>query len=226
MEYVLESAVGAAGGVASLDGSGLVPISQLPLSTTELTYAGSGAPSSGQGQNGDGYIDYSSGSIYIKSSGSWGDPVAKIDVGHAQAAPAGFTPANPASINSTSLVMAGIGNKCRYTPTGSGNVLVNVTGAYYTEKAAANVTLGGRYGTGAAPLHGEVGTGTRYGGAADQIFRQSPLSDPAVVPFALTALLALTENSTYWFDLALSTSLPSSMVSIQNISMTLAEFPS
>jgi hypothetical protein len=226
MGYVEESTVGAAGGVASLDGSGLVPVSQLPISTTELTYAGAGAPSSSQGHNGDGYIDYSSGNIYIKSSGSWGNPVSKILVGNAQAAPVGFTPSNPASTNSTSLAMMGIGSKCKYTPTGSGQVLVNVTGAYYTETAAANITLGGRYGTGTAPLHGAAVTGTRYGGSADQIFKQSPLSDPTVVPFALTALLALTENAAYWFDLALSTSLSSGVASIQNISMTLAEFPS
>lgn len=226
MTYVPETEVGAPGGVAALDATGLVPVSQLPISTTALTFTGSGDPSSSLGQNGDTYIEYSSGNIYIKSSGLWGAPVARFLSGSVQAAPAGFSPANPTATSSTSLVMMGLGGKCHYTPTGSGLVLVNVTGGFYTQTSAANITLGGRYGTGTAPAHGASATGTRYGGAADQLFKQPALSGSAAVPFALTALLSLTENSTYWFDLALCTSNSSDVAAVQNISMTMAELPS
>ncbi len=76
--YVTSTEVGAAGGVASLDGSGLVPVSELPISTTALTYTGNGTPSSSLGLNGDDYIDYSTGNTYIKASGAWGSPVAVL----------------------------------------------------------------------------------------------------------------------------------------------------
>jgi hypothetical protein len=226
MTYVAETTVGAPGGVATLDATGLVPVTQLPISTTPLTFTGSGAPSSSLGQNGDTYIEYSNGNVYIKSAGTWGSPVARFLSGSVQAAPAGFNPANPTGTSSTSLVMMGLGGKCSYTPTGSGHVLVNVTGGFSTQISAANVSLGGRYGTGTGPAHGAAATGIRYGGSTDQLFRQPALSGSAVVPFALTALLSLTENSTYWFDLVLCTSNSSDIASVQNISITLAELPS
>jgi hypothetical protein len=226
MTQIQENTVGVAGGIASLDATGLVPMSQLPLSPTTITHIGAGAPSSVLGQDGDGYIDYSSGDVYVKSSPeTWGSSVGRFNVASVQAAPAGFTPANPLSTSSTALVMMGLGGKCTYTPTGSGLVLVNVTGGFATQ-AATGITLGGRYGTGAAPDHGAPVTGTRYGGSTDPVFAQTPPSNTAAAPFAFTALLTLTENTAYWLDLALSTSDPSDSASVLNISMTVVELPS
>lgn len=68
---VQTSSVGAVSGVASLDGSGLVPLSQLPIATTALFLAGSGVPAGGLGLNSDAYWDYTGNDLYTKTAGVW-----------------------------------------------------------------------------------------------------------------------------------------------------------
>lgn len=141
-----------------------------------------------------------------------------------QAAPAVFRPANPATTVSTSLVMCGIGATCTYTPSGSGLVLVTVSGVWFTAATAVQGDLAGRFGTGTAPVNGAAVTGTRYGtGNADSVIHSG--SATSGVPFCFTDLLTLVPGTTYWFDLATSTSNASDAATTTNISMTLVELP-
>ena len=76
--YIQVTQEAVASGVATLDSSGLVPTSQLPLSSQAITITGNGAPSSPTGLNGDYYLDYSTGNVYLKASGAWGSAVGTI----------------------------------------------------------------------------------------------------------------------------------------------------
>jgi hypothetical protein len=69
--YVPLSSVGADNGVAPLDSDAMVPPVNLPLSATSLFLAGSGAPASSLGLNGDTYADTASAQQYAKASGLW-----------------------------------------------------------------------------------------------------------------------------------------------------------
>lgn len=140
-----------------------------------------------------------------------------------QAAPAGFTPANPTATASQTLVMMGLGTTCAYTPAGSGIVLVNVTGFGTTATAVQAISIAGRYGTGTAPANGVAVTGTRFGGVGDGSIR--PTAAATFESFALTALLTLTPATAYWFDVAIATNLAADVASIANVSMTFVELP-
>jgi len=79
---VATTEVGAASGVAPLDSSSLVPLANLPISSTSLTLTGSGAPSNTLGLNGDYYIDEATGHFYgPKASGAWPAYFATISYG-------------------------------------------------------------------------------------------------------------------------------------------------
>lgn len=142
----------------------------------------------------------------------------------AQAAPAGFTPANPTGSTSTSLVMMGLGSTCTYTPASSGIVLVNVTGYGTTLGAVAQLGVGARYGTSTPPVNGTAVTGTRFGGIGDGQIRPTAASFSEA--FAFTGLLTgLIPATTYWFDVAISTSNPADAGTISSVSMTMVELP-
>jgi len=135
---------------------------------------------------------------------------------------AGGTPANPTAIGNTSLKMAGLAQA--FTPSGSGQVLVIVTGTAATATAAQAITLGGRYGTGSAPANAAAVTGTRFGGATDQTL--GPASAAAAgIGFALTAVLQLAPGVAYWFDLALATANAGDVVSASSVGMSIIELP-
>ena len=139
-----------------------------------------------------------------------------------QAQPAGFQPANPASTVSTTLVMMGLGTTVTYTPSGSGKVLVNVTGQGQTATSIAQITVGPRYGAGTAPANGVAVTGTRFGTGADIIVRGG---NAANVPsgFSFTDVLILTPGTTYWFDMGLATGTAADAASVVNMSLTFVE---
>ena len=139
------------------------------------------------------------------------------------AAPANFKPANPASGTSTTLIMAGIGTACTYTPSGSGLVAVQVTGTFYNAIAVQDDTLTGRYGGGTAPANGVAVTGTRWGAATDPSMQGAAAGAPA--PFAFTDMLTLTPATAYWFDLAFATGNAADAMHLATISMTVFELP-
>ncbi len=119
------------------------------------------------------------------------------------AAPVQYAPGDPAATASATLVMMGLGSTCTFTPASSGNVKITVTGTTLTNTAAVQITLGGRYGTGAAPGNGAAVTGTRFGSGADRVIRAA--STAAGVPFTVDAVISLTAGTAYWFDIALAT---------------------
>jgi hypothetical protein len=141
------------------------------------------------------------------------------------APPAGFLSAAPTGTTSVTLVMMGLGGTFAYTPAGSGNVLVTVTGQLYMTTAVVYAVLGCRYGTGTAPVNGAAVTGTRFGSSADTNVRAPVVGSTTPAGFAFTALLALTPATAHWFDLALATSNAADQANVVNISMTFAEFP-
>jgi hypothetical protein len=140
------------------------------------------------------------------------------------AAPVNFKPANPASTTSITLVMAGIGATCAYTPTGSGLVAVQLTGTFYQSVSVApEVVIGGRYGTGTAPVNGAAVTGTRWGAGSDPAFTGPAAGSPS--GFAFTDLLALAAGTAYWFDLAFDTGNAADAAHLQTLSVTIFELP-
>ena len=144
-----------------------------------------------------------------------------------QTAPAGFTPANPATTVSTTLVMMGLGDSgsqaspVSYKPSSSGQVLVNVTGQVQSITALQAIAVGTRFGSGTPPVNGAAVSGTRFGGVGDQNLRASVVG--ATASFTVTALLTLTPGTTYWFDVALSTASASDAAAALNVSVTLVE---
>jgi hypothetical protein len=137
------------------------------------------------------------------------------------AVPAGFTPANPATTVSTTLVMMGLGTTVAFTPRSSGLVVVTFACSVLTATAVAAVTVGPRFGTGAAPANGVAVTGTRFGVLGD-ISTQAPA---ITVPDSVSAqaVLSLTVNTAYWFDLALATATAADAATMTNVSFTLVE---
>jgi hypothetical protein len=143
----------------------------------------------------------------------YGDSVLNANNG----APAGFpnsatplkgslyrNPADPAGTASTTRVMMGLGQAAAptvYTPIGTGRVRVTCYGYVTTAGAAANITVGPRWGTGAAPANGDPETGTAFGG---QPTIQTPGAGIREL-VSFNVILGLTANTTYWFDWSMST---------------------
>jgi hypothetical protein len=140
------------------------------------------------------------------------------------AAPVSFTPADPTATASQSLVMMGLGTTCTYTPAGSGLVLVIVSGGASTNTSIVTGQFGGRFGTGTAPNNGDAVSGTRFGSAAEIQFKSGG-APVTVQTFALTAVLALTPATAYWFDIALLTSVAADTAILKGVSMAFAELP-
>lgn len=134
---------------------------------------------------------------------------------------AGFTPADPSETAGTSLGCMGLGSTCKLTPAASGKVLVTVTGQAQSLTAAANITLGCRYGTGTAPSNGDADTGTRFGAAADPTVK--PVATGVSVPFAFTGLLSLTPGTAYWLDVVAATGTTADHAKITDVAMTVVE---
>ena len=122
------------------------------------------------------------------------------------AAPVSLQPGNPTGTTSATLVMMGVGGTVAYTPTSSGKVVISVSGALTMATTIGNSILGGRYGTGTAPINGAAVTGTRWGNAADMNIRAVTTGVNGGIAWSLDDILSLTANTAYWFDIALSSS--------------------
>ena len=130
-------------------------------------------------------------------------------------------PANPAATASLTLVMMGMGSSCKITPSSSGKVLLTLTGYAGTNTAVATLSLGGRFGTGTAPVNGAAVSGTRFGMASDASFRSTAAA--FFIPFTLTDLLTLTPGTAYWFDIALQTAVGADTAQLFTLSYTALE---
>jgi hypothetical protein len=152
-------------------------------------------------------------------------PIAQGGTGQtARTAAAGFAPANPSATASTSLVMMGLGSTVTYTPTGSGTVLVIVTGYAETNTATTVMTIGPRYGTGTAPVNGAAVTGTRFGFSTDLAMRSPTAVTDNPACFGANAVISgLTAATAYWFDLALLTSSASDTAQMYTVMFSIIE---
>jgi len=113
------------------------------------------------------------------------------------------TPANQTSLNSASLLMAGLGAiasvPCALTPTTTGRVLVTFTGNLVFDLGGRTSATQISYGTGAAPANRAAVTGTQTGGSQAMV----SLANQLTVPFSIhTLITGLTPGTAYWFDLA------------------------
>ena len=150
--------------------------------------------------------------------------LASSNVGYntALAASANFKPSDPSSTTSGTLVMMGLGSTVMFTPHSTGKIEINLTCEIGVAGASTNVTVGPRYGTGAAPANGTSVTGARFGLGADALIR--PAASSASSAFACTDVITGPATGTaYWFDLAIGTSDTSNAAFIQNVSVSITE---
>jgi len=146
---------------------------------------------------------------------------AKFGQGQALATSQGLHPANPSATSSVSLVMMGLGATLAFTPASTGIVLVSMSGTAQIATGVQTITLGGRYGTGTAPVNGAAASGSRFGASADQSLK--PAAVASGVAWALTDVLSLVAGTAYWFDIALATGNASDAASLQTIGCSLVE---
>lgn len=112
-----------------------------------------------------------------------------------------FSPSDPTTTTSATLVMMGMGSTAQIIPATSGKVLVLITGMIRNSGAAGSETDAQLYyGTGSPPANGAAFTGTSAGAKKKMI-----CSTPAGVQgFSLSTILTLTPATTYWLDVALA----------------------
>jgi len=108
------------------------------------------------------------------------------------------SPSNPATVSSGTAVMEGLAGAI--TPTGTGKVLLIVSGNLSNDTGAQSCFANLRYGTGTAPTHGAASTGT---GLTPSITTSNVVS----FPFTLNAVVTgLTLSTAIWFDVAVAAS--------------------
>jgi hypothetical protein len=130
-------------------------------------------------------------------------------------------PADPVATASATLVMMGLG--VMFTPNLSGRVMVMLSGVAFTWTSVVPFAAGGRFGTGKPPANGDAVSGTRFGAATDPVITAAATSGG--VGFMLADIVGLIPGTTYWFDLALSTTNAGAAATAKSISVQLAELP-
>jgi hypothetical protein len=134
-----------------------------------------------------------------------------------------FSPAQPAGTTSTTMVMAGIGSACTYTPVLTGKVLVRITGIAGTATAVASVNLQGYYGTGTAPGNGRTLTGTAFGPGAVSVRAQTTTAT-GLASFVLEGQISgLTFGAKHWIDFAFLTGSSSAQANVSNLYIVVQE---
>ncbi len=113
----------------------------------------------------------------------------------------GVVPANPTAIASSTYLMNGLGvagaNALAFTPTGSGRIIVSVSGDLLADATARVCAAQLSYGTGTAPANAAAVAGTQYGAQ----LAWTSLTGMLTMPFTLSALVTgLTIGTAYWFD--------------------------
>jgi hypothetical protein len=126
-------------------------------------------------------------------------------------------PADPATTTSATLVMMGFG--VVFTPNMSGRVLVIAAGQVWTATGQVPMVVAGRYGTGAPPSGGAAVTGSRF--SVDQTTRSAGIT--AGNGITVVDVVSLNAGTSYWFDLAFSTTNASDAATAQNFSVVLWE---
>jgi hypothetical protein len=144
------------------------------------------------------------------------DQVATLAARH-QVASSTTISSNPVGTSSSTLVMMGLG--ITFTPSDGETRAVVLLDAQITNSSnngTSNAQL--YYGSGAPPANGDVTTGTAIGGPIAFI---ATSGGGAYTPFSQSGLLpGLTPNTTYWIDLAMSSS-GTSVASVQSVDVTI-----
>jgi hypothetical protein len=203
------------GSAAQAPAWGTVAAGDLPAATTSV--------------QGAVILDGTAGDIQALGTQAAGNSTKTAAANHVHPAPAasaGFTPSNPTATSSTTLVMMGLGSTIAYTPTGTGRVLITISGTFQIATGVQFGTLGGRYGTSTAPNNGTAVSGTRFGASTDQTLRPAATGANGGLGWCLTAVIALTPSTAYWFDIALSTNNASDAASIQAVGCSIVELVS
>lgn len=116
----------------------------------------------------------------------------------------------PTGTTSATLVMMGLGSSFTVTPVNSTRLKIEIPGTLSLTSSGATLTAKIFFGTGTAPVNGAAFTGTQIGGG---IQWTSP-SVGASTSFSNGGLITgLTLGTTYWFDIALSTSAGTASIS-------------
>lgn len=124
-----------------------------------------------------------------------------------------------------SYTMAGIGASIK--PSRSGNILVTVNGVI--NDLSSTVVADGiqyqiSYGTGSAPLNGNVLTGTQVGEVQTFVAANTVTATDVNIPFSLSAIITgLVIGTTYWIDLAQRAVGHSSQYTLNNINVSVLE---
>jgi hypothetical protein len=123
--------------------------------------------------------------------------------------------------------MMGLGATCVFTPTATGQVMVNISCAWTTATGASIGNIGVRYGTGAAPANGAAvtGTGAGFGGGSANSLQVKGAGIGSNIGLSFPALLTLTPGTAYWFDICTSTQTAADVATVTQVAMTFAEVP-
>jgi hypothetical protein len=104
------------------------------------------------------------------------------------------------------------------TPTGSGKILIIISGDLMMSGGGDEGRVQIRYGTGSAPANGAAATGT----AAGALQRSNPGTGNDPIPFSVNAVVTgLTPSTAYWVDLTLQSS--SGTATIKDVSISIVE---
>ena len=148
---VYDFTTGVPNGLAALDANGLVPLSELPSTTTNIVFPTSGQPASGTGLNGDLAFDPTTLYLYAKASGAWSaaSQIANSFITY------GSSTATTLAAGQSVVVIGGafsptitlpapvINGSCRISNSGTGTVTVQPPSGllYSTAGATGNQTL-------------------------------------------------------------------------------------
>lgn len=129
------------------------------------------------------------------------------------------TPADPTSTSSTTGVMMGL--NAAITPTGSGKILIIISGDSQNNTGGDGTKKQIRFGTGTAPINGAALTGTAAGGLQVDVNQQS--SGGQEQGFSLNAIVSgLTLSTAYWIDISLG-AVTGGTASLKNLSISIIE---
>ncbi|MDE1831714.1 MAG: hypothetical protein KGI02_05005 [Thaumarchaeota archaeon] len=128
------------------------------------------------------------------------------------------TPSNPATTNSTTLVMAGLA--LQYTPVNSTRLKVTAQVTLSNSVAGDGGKIQISYGTGTAPSNGSALTGTQLGQVTQTV---SPNANGALQATTFSLVTNVDVGTPYWFDLAYA-AVNGGVLSVSNITIIIEEF--
>ena len=132
------------------------------------------------------------------------------------------TPADPSTTTSTTGVMMGLAGTV--TPTGTGRVLIVISGDIDNDTLGDGCKVQIRTGTGAAPANGDALTGTTRGGLTNFLNPNIATLTVGRGQFSLNAVVSsLTLSTAVWVDVSLA-AVTGGVARIRNLSISTAEF--